>query len=93
MDLCCYSEIYCHGKLLETVQMSGLFRDSKTFVDMKLRYSPGECFDLSNIRLSSILIFHGVCLFPRMLVVKTSNITAMWWVLTLGKIGVFEPTG
>ncbi|KAL0809999.1 hypothetical protein ABMA28_010833 [Loxostege sticticalis] len=36
----CFSEIYCHGPLLDTVQMAALFNDSKTFVDMKIRYSP-----------------------------------------------------
>lgn len=44
-----FSNIYCHGPLLHTVQMSGLFKDSKTFVDMKLRNSPGQVlrnFDL-----------------------------------------------
>ncbi|XP_065165308.1 trehalase-like isoform X2 [Atheta coriaria] len=35
----CDSEIYCHGQLLHTVQMSKIFQDSKTFVDMKLRYN------------------------------------------------------
>ncbi|CRL08140.1 CLUMA_CG020990, isoform A [Clunio marinus] len=36
----CPSEIYCHGRLLETVQMARIFNDSKTFVDMKLKESP-----------------------------------------------------
>lgn len=35
-----HSEIYCHGRLLETVQMSRIYSDSKTFVDMKLKQSP-----------------------------------------------------
>ncbi|XP_058459133.1 trehalase isoform X2 [Malaya genurostris] len=38
----CPSEIYCHGKLLDTVQMMGIYQDSKTFVDMKMRKSPNE---------------------------------------------------
>ncbi|XP_049881795.1 trehalase-like isoform X2 [Pectinophora gossypiella] len=33
----CDSMIYCHGPLLDTVQMAGLYNDSKTFVDMKMR--------------------------------------------------------
>lgn len=37
-----YSTIYCHGKLLHTVQMASIFHDSKTFVDMKLKQSPME---------------------------------------------------
>lgn len=36
----CESSIFCHGPLLHTVQMSGIFKDSKTFVDMKLRFPP-----------------------------------------------------
>ena len=34
------SPIFCHGRLLHTVQMAQLFRDSKTFVDKKLRFHP-----------------------------------------------------
>lgn len=36
----CDSMIYCHGPLLDTVQMAGLYNDSKTFVDMKLKMPP-----------------------------------------------------
>nr|ARD05075.1 trehalase 2 [Antheraea pernyi] len=36
----CDSMIYCHGPLLHKVQMAGLYNDSKTFVDMKIRISP-----------------------------------------------------
>ncbi|CAG4962138.1 unnamed protein product [Colias eurytheme] len=36
----CDSMIYCHGPLLDTVQMAGLYNDSKTFVDMKMKLSP-----------------------------------------------------
>ncbi|KAM3959901.1 LOW QUALITY PROTEIN: trehalase-2 [Aphomia sociella] len=36
----CDSLIYCHGPLLDTVQMAGLYNDSKTFVDMKIKLSP-----------------------------------------------------
>lgn len=35
----CDSMIYCHGPLLDTVQMAGLYNDSKTFVDMKMKLS------------------------------------------------------
>ncbi|KAL0268857.1 UNVERIFIED_CONTAM: hypothetical protein PYX00_010664 [Menopon gallinae] len=34
------SDIYCHGKLLHTIQMAQLYNDSKTFVDKKLKYKP-----------------------------------------------------
>lgn len=32
----CDSPIYCEGPLLKTVQLAGLYPDSKTFVDMVL---------------------------------------------------------
>ncbi|XP_045488241.1 trehalase isoform X1 [Pieris rapae] len=41
----CDSTIYCHGPLLDTVQMAGLYNDSKTFVDMKMKFSPKITMD------------------------------------------------
>eukprot|EP00052_Salpingoeca_macrocollata_P015309 m.121867 g.121867 ORF g.121867 m.121867 type:complete len:613 (-) comp19643_c0_seq2:221-2059(-) len=41
-DLPCSSPIYCWGDLLQTVQLSGLFQDSKTFVDMPLRFTVND---------------------------------------------------
>uniref|UniRef100_A0A1B6FTE3 Trehalase n=1 Tax=Cuerna arida TaxID=1464854 RepID=A0A1B6FTE3_9HEMI len=38
----CESNVYCHGVLLHDVQMARLYPDSKTFVDMKLKYSEDE---------------------------------------------------
>ncbi|KAK4872290.1 hypothetical protein RN001_016414 [Aquatica leii] len=38
----CFSDIYCHGRLLHTIQMAKVYEDSKTFVDMKMRYTPNE---------------------------------------------------
>nr|AEW67359.1 trehalase [Coptotermes formosanus] len=38
----CESDIYCYGELLHTVQMSFIFPDSKTFVDMKMKYPRNE---------------------------------------------------
>lgn len=37
-----YSDIYCHGELLDDIQMQQLYSDSKTFVDKKLRRSEAE---------------------------------------------------
>lgn len=37
-----FSEIFCNGTLLHTVQMSGIYKDSKTFVDMKMKAKPSE---------------------------------------------------
>lgn len=34
--------VYCQGPLLQAVQLSGLFNDSKTFVDMPMLYEPEE---------------------------------------------------
>ncbi|XP_066997114.2 trehalase isoform X2 [Anabrus simplex] len=38
----CDSQIYCYGPLLHTVQMAKIYSDSKTFVDMKMKYHPNE---------------------------------------------------
>lgn len=40
-----YSEIYCHGSLLHTVQMARIYEDSKTFVDMKMKLPPNETME------------------------------------------------
>lgn len=42
--MCC-SNIYCHGQLLHTVQMAGIYTDSKTFVDMKIKTSANETLE------------------------------------------------
>ncbi|XP_070496300.1 trehalase isoform X3 [Chironomus tepperi] len=39
-------EIYCHGRLLEKIQLAHLYADSKTFVDMKLKQSPAKTLDI-----------------------------------------------
>lgn len=36
----CDSEIWCDGSLLDAVQNARLYQDSKTFVDMNLKYDP-----------------------------------------------------
>lgn len=41
-----FSEIYCSGDVLHTIQMAHIFNDSKTFVDMKLKKSPKETVQL-----------------------------------------------
>lgn len=41
-----YSEIYCSGDVLHTIQMAHIFNDSKTFVDMKLKRPPNETVQL-----------------------------------------------
>ena len=33
----CNSQIFCYGELLETVQKSEIFSESKEFVDMKIK--------------------------------------------------------
>lgn len=38
--------MYCHGRLLETVQMARIFNDSKTFVDMKMKQNPDTTLKL-----------------------------------------------
>lgn len=36
----CYSEIYCTGELLKTIQLAEIFPDSKTFVDLHQMNDP-----------------------------------------------------
>eukprot|EP01114_Cavostelium_apophysatum_P023986 TRINITY_DN9234_c0_g1_i1.p1 TRINITY_DN9234_c0_g1~~TRINITY_DN9234_c0_g1_i1.p1 ORF type:complete len:520 (-),score=132.10 TRINITY_DN9234_c0_g1_i1:221-1780(-) len=36
----CHSQVYCSGKMLDILQRSQIFDDSKTLVDMPLRYAP-----------------------------------------------------
>ncbi|XP_055386870.1 trehalase isoform X2 [Condylostylus longicornis] len=38
----CFSKVYCYGKLLDTIQMAKMYPDSKTFVDMKMKYEPKQ---------------------------------------------------
>lgn len=33
-----YSDVYCYGDILHTVQFAHLHKDSKTFVDMPMRF-------------------------------------------------------
>ncbi|XP_035721598.1 trehalase-like isoform X3 [Vespa mandarinia] len=40
------NNIYCHGELLHRVQMSSIYSDSKTFVDMKMKHSPEKTLAL-----------------------------------------------
>lgn len=48
-----FSQIYCYGPLLHTVQMAKLFPDSKTFVDMKLKASPEKTMELFEAFMAS----------------------------------------
>ncbi|CAF1049986.1 unnamed protein product, partial [Brachionus calyciflorus] len=41
----CNSGLYCTGELLHTIQMSRIFEDSKTFVDMPSKYSQSEILE------------------------------------------------
>jgi alpha,alpha-trehalase len=38
--------VYCEGELLEIVQLSNIFNDSKTFVDMPMKYDPETILSL-----------------------------------------------
>lgn len=38
----CQSPVYCQGKLLDTIQMARIFNDSKSFVDMRMKYSQAD---------------------------------------------------
>ena len=39
------SEVYCRGDLLHTIQTSGIFTDSKEFVDRPLKADPATVLD------------------------------------------------
>lgn len=38
----CNSSVYCAGEMLHRIQLARIFPDSKTFVDMKLMFSPNH---------------------------------------------------
>ncbi|XP_020280302.1 trehalase-like [Pseudomyrmex gracilis] len=44
----CDSKVYCEGPLLKTVQLSGIFNDSKTFVDLYQLHDPNVTLDNFN---------------------------------------------
>lgn len=48
----CSSDIYCFGQLLHVVQMTSIYPDSKTFVDMKMKYSANETLRLFDEMMS-----------------------------------------
>jgi alpha,alpha-trehalase len=46
--LACSSKVYCNNEILSTVQLSGIFNDSKTFVDMPIKTSVAQVLDAFN---------------------------------------------
>lgn len=44
----CKSQVYCTGPLLNFIQLSGIFNDSQTFVDLKCKKSPEETIEKFN---------------------------------------------
>ncbi|XP_014478596.1 PREDICTED: trehalase-like isoform X3 [Dinoponera quadriceps] len=50
----CSSEIYCYGELLHTIQMAGLYKDSKYFVDMKMKRPSNETLTSFDTFMSSL---------------------------------------
>lgn len=57
----CDHPIYCQGELLNIIQMSSIFNDSKTFVDMPLKFPPNIILEkfqnLSDHSISSLNSF------------------------------------
>lgn len=41
----CYSEIYCYGRIIDSVMTAHIFNDSKTYVDLKLKKPPKETLE------------------------------------------------
>ncbi|XP_014478595.1 PREDICTED: trehalase-like isoform X2 [Dinoponera quadriceps] len=48
------NEIYCYGELLHTIQMAGLYKDSKYFVDMKMKRPSNETLTSFDTFMSSL---------------------------------------
>ncbi|EGI59295.1 PREDICTED: trehalase-like [Acromyrmex echinatior] len=48
VDLC-DSQVYCEGPLLHTVQLAGIFNDSKTFVDLYQLHDPNVTIENFNV--------------------------------------------
>ncbi|XP_077288553.1 trehalase-like isoform X2 [Arctopsyche grandis] len=48
----CDSLIYCHGPLVHTIQMAGIYRDSKTFVDMKMKRPPAATLHIFELMMN-----------------------------------------
>ena len=42
----CSSEIYCYGRLIDSVMKNHIFNDSKTYVDLQLKKPPNETLKL-----------------------------------------------
>lgn len=53
------SKVYCHGDLLSCVQTSGLFEDSKEFVDMPMRHDPEVILEVDESAIL-LLFSYGV---------------------------------
>ncbi|EZA62647.1 hypothetical protein DMN91_007675 [Ooceraea biroi] len=49
----CHSKVYCEGPLLKTVQLSGIFNDSKTFVDLYQLHDPDVTIDNFNALMNA----------------------------------------
>ena len=57
--LSCWRQVYCSGELLATVQLSGLFEDSKEFVDMPMKVDPEQVLEVGSRRLP-----HHMSVYP-----------------------------
>lgn len=52
----CDSEIYCYGRIIETVMINHIFNDSKSYVDLKLKKPPNETlqnFDIFMVKFNN----------------------------------------
>ncbi|XP_070149009.1 trehalase [Polyergus mexicanus] len=49
----CDSKVYCGGPLLKTVQLSGIFNDSKTFVDLYQLHDPNVTLNNFNVLMKA----------------------------------------
>ncbi|KYN44386.1 Trehalase [Trachymyrmex septentrionalis] len=49
----CDSQVYCEGPLLRTVQLAGIFNDSKTFVDLYQLHDPNVTVENFNVLMKA----------------------------------------
>lgn len=50
----CDSEIYCHGRIIDIVMRQHLFKDSKSYVDLKLKRPPNETLRIFDEFMESV---------------------------------------
>lgn len=50
----CDSEIYCYGRIIDSVMRNHIFNDSKNYVDLKLKNPPNETLELFDYFMTTV---------------------------------------